>query len=239
MASDHVTSIRVSTPDDLPQLLEAAGLTRGPVLVLVGGAGGLEATDEAQLTSLIRDHVLPLVVHAGASVVDGGTDSGVMRAMGNARAEAGAQFELVGVAAVGTVPAPGDVPEHAARTRVEPQHTHIALVPGDTWGDESSWLSKIASVLSTGHASVTLLLNGGEIAYTDVHHSLAAGRPVVVVAGTGRTADAIAAAADGSPGEPRAARIAASPLVRVVPLDRPRLVSAALAEVLAATTSAE
>lgn len=239
MASDHVTSIRVSTPDDLPQLLEAAGLTRGPVLVLVGGAGGLEATDEAQLTSLIRDHVLPLVVHAGASVVDGGTDSGVMRAMGNARAEAGAQFELVGVAAVGTVPAPGDVPEHVARTRVEPQHTHIALVPGDTWGDESSWLSKIASVLSTGHASVTLLLNGGEIAYTDVHHSLAAGRPVVVVAGTGRTADAIAAAADGSPGEPRAARIAASPLVRVVPLDRPRLVSAALAEVLAATTSAE
>jgi len=239
MASDHVTSIRVSTPDDLPQLLEAAGLTRGPVLVLVGGAGGLEATDEAQLTSLIRDHVLPLVVHAGASVVDGGTDSGVMRAMGNARAEAGAQFELVGVAAVGTVPAPGDVAEHVARTRVEPQHTHIALVPGDSWGDESSWLSEIASVLSIGHASVTLLLNGGDIAYTDVHHSLAAGRPVVVVAGTGRTADAIAAAADGSPGEPRAARIAASPLVRVVPLDRPRLVSAALAEVLAATTSAE
>ena len=238
MASDDVHSIRVSTLGDLPQLLETAGLSRGPVLVLVGGAGGLEATDEAQLMSLIREHVLPVVERAGATVVDGGTDSGVMKAMGNARAEAGATFELVGVAAVGTVPEPGDVPEHVARTRVEPQHTHIALVPGDTWGDESAWLSEVASVLSTGYPSVTLLLNGGDIAYTDVRHSLAAGRPVVVVAGSGRTADAIAAAADGSSGEPRATRIAASPLVRVVPLDSPRTVSAALSEVLAGTTSA-
>jgi hypothetical protein len=239
MAYDHLHSIRVSTLEDLPQLLETARLSRGPVLVLVGGAGGLEAADEGRLTSLIREHVLPPVVHAGATVVDGGTDSGVMRAMGNARVEAGAQFQLVGVAAVGTVPGPGDVPEHVAETRVEPQHTHIALVPGDTWGDESAWLSEVASVLSTGHPSVTLLLNGGEIAYADVDHSLAAGRPVVVVAGSGRTADAIAAAAHGSPGGPRAARIAASPLVRVVPLDPPRMVSAALAEVLAGTTSAE
>jgi hypothetical protein len=173
MASDDVHSIRVSTLGDLPPLLETAGLSRGPVLVLVGGAGGLEATDEAQLMSLIREHVLPVVERAGATVVDGGTDSGVMKAMGNARAEAGATFELVGVAAVGTVPEPGDVPEHVARTRVEPQHTHIALVPGDTWGDESAWLSEVASVLSTGHPSVTLLLNGGNIAYTDVRHSLA------------------------------------------------------------------
>ena len=238
MASDDVHSIRVSTLGDLPQLLEAAGLSRGPVLVLVGGAGGLEATDEAQLMSLIREHVLPVVERAGATVVDGGTDSGVMKAMGNARAEAGATFELVGVAAVGTVPEPGDVPEHVARTRVEPQHTHIALVPGDTWGDESAWLSEVASVLSTGYPSVTLLLNGGDIAYTDVHHSLAAGRPVVVVAGSGRTADAIAAAAHGSSGEPRATQIAASPLVRVVPLDSPRTVSATLSEVLTGTTSA-
>jgi hypothetical protein len=239
MASDHVHSLRVSTLEDLPHLLEAAGLSRGPVLVLVGGAGGLEATDEDRLTSLIREHVLPLVERAGATVVDGGTDAGVMKAMGNARAEACAQFALVGVAAVGTVPEPGDVPEEVARTRVEPQHTHIALVPGDTWGDESAWLSEVASVLSTGHPSVTLLLNGGEIAYTDVRHSLAVGRPVVVVAGSGRTADAIAAAADGAPGEPRAARIAASPLVRVVPLDAPRVVSAALSAALAGTTSAE
>ncbi len=239
MAPDHVHSIRVSTPEDLPRLLEAAGLSTGPVLVVVGGAGGLEATDEDRLSSLIREHVLPLVVRCGATVVDGGTDAGVMKAMGNARAEAGAQFELVGVAAVGTVPAPGDAPEHVATTRVEPQHTHIALVPGDTWGDESAWLSEVASVLSTGHPSVTLLLNGGEIAYTDVRHSLAAGRPVVVVAGSGRTADAIAAAADGSPGEPRAAQVAASPLVRVVPLDSPGRVSAALAEALVGTTSAE
>src|SRR4051794_28619473 len=218
MASDLARTIRVSTLEELPELLETAGLSTGPVLVLVGGAGGLAATDEEQLTSLIREHVLPLVVRTGATVVDGGTDSGVMRAMGIARAEAGAGFDLVGVAAVGTVAAPGDEPGQPARTRVDPQHTHVTLVPGDTWGDESSWLSEVASVLSREHPSVTLLLNGGEIAYDDVHHSLAAGRPVVVVAGSGRAADVIASAAEGPGEEARAALIATSPMVRVVPL---------------------
>jgi hypothetical protein len=236
MASDHVHSIRVTTRESLPHLLSAAGLSRGPVLVLVGGAGGLGAADEEELASLIREQVLPVVVRAGATVVDGGTDSGVMRAMGHARAEVGAQFELVGVAAAGTVPAPGDLPGDAATAQIEPRHSHVALVPGDTWGDESSWLSEVASVLSVGHPSVTLLLNGGEIAYTDVEHSIAAGRPVVVVAGSGRTADAIAAA-DRSDGDTRAARIAASPLVRVVSLESPERISSALAEALGATSA--
>ena len=208
------------------------------MLVLVGGAGGLEATDKGQLTSLMREHLVPLVEHVGATVVDGGTDAGIMRVVGAARTEAGAQFQLVGVAAVGTVPFPGDVPDHMAETSVEQHHTHIALVPGSAWGAESRWLSEVASVLSTGHPSVTLLLNGGEIAYSDVHHSLAVGRPVVVVAGSGRTADAIAAATDGPPGDTRAALIAASPLVVVVPLEHPRMITASLAEILTQATSA-
>jgi len=239
MATDSPNSIRVSEVDDLPRLLDAAGLSKGPVLVLIGGAGGLEAEDEARLATLMRDHLVPLVLLAGATVVDGGTDAGIMRAMGSARAEAGAQFQLVGVAAAGTVPSPGDVPDEVAEVRVDAHHTHIAVVPGNEWGDESPWLSEVASVLSTGHPSATLLVNGGEIAYADVHHSLAAGRPVVVVAGSGRTADAIAAAATGGPSaDDRAARIAASPLVRVVSLDHPGALSASLAEVLTEATSA-
>ena len=80
---------------------------------------------------------------------------------------------------------------------------------------------------------MTLVVNGGEIAYADIEHSLEAGRPVIVLAGTGRTADAIAAAARGRDAGPRAARVAAVPGTRVVPLGDPAVLRSAIGSVLA------
>lgn len=207
-------------------------MSSGPVLVLVGGAGALGAEDEAGLTVLIRDYLVPVVVRAGASVIDGGTDAGVMRAIGAARSDASAQFQLIGVAAAGTVPSPGDAPEEDAEAEIDSNHTHIVLVPGTDWGDESPWLAEVASALSAGYPSATLLVNGGEIAYADVHHSLTAGRPLIVLAGSGRTADAIASAAGNPSADERALRISASPLVRVVSVGTPDSLAAALTAVL-------
>ena len=73
----------------------------------------------------------------------------------------------------------------------------------------------IAGVVAGRRSSVTVLINGGEIAYTDVAASLRSGRPVVVLAGSGRTADAIASARAGNGGDNRAVEIAASPLTTV------------------------
>jgi SLOG in TRPM, prokaryote len=206
-------------------------------LVLVGGANGLDAGDENRLFDLMRNCLVPAVLESGASVVDGGTDSGIMRAIGSARSDTGANFQLVGVVATGTVPSPGDLLQGEADTEIEPNHSHIVLVPGDVWGDESPWLSEVAAALSVGHESATLLVNGGEIAYDDVDHSVAAGRPVVVLAGSGRTADAIASAGVNPPADERARRIAASPLVHVVSLDDPEAVSATLTSLLTPATA--
>jgi hypothetical protein len=111
------------------------------------------------------------------------------------------------------------------------------LVPGHTWGDESPWLAHVATVIASGHPSATLVVNGGEITYDDVAYGMAAGRPVIVVAGTGRTADAIASAAAGyvagDPVAERAARLAASSLLRVVRLDDPDGLTSTLEAVLA------
>jgi hypothetical protein len=65
--------------------------------------------------------------------------------------------------------------------------------------------------------------NGGEITCDHVAQSLARRRPVLVLAGTGRTTDASAAAVAGHGDEPRAAQIAASPLIRIraVTVDAP------------------
>ncbi|MGH3997660.1 MAG: hypothetical protein ACRDTJ_09390, partial [Pseudonocardiaceae bacterium] len=75
----------------LVALLREAGLPTGvPVVVLVGGAGGLEPAAAATCADLFASALVPLIESAGAVLVDGGTDAGIMRLAGRAarRAEA-------------------------------------------------------------------------------------------------------------------------------------------------------
>jgi len=216
-----VRPIRVERASELSAKFDAHGLHRGrPVLVLVGGAGGMNRNHLQLLGTVLRASVLPLLDTLNAAVVDGGTDSGIMRVIGNARSAVGGRFPLVGVAAEGTVVLPDrSKPSSRDAAELEPHHTHIVLVPGDAWGDESPWLAEVADVIADDQPSVTLVVNGGEITYDDVARSLTRGRPVLVLAGTGRTADAIAAAVASHSDEPRAAQIAASPLTRILPVN--------------------
>jgi hypothetical protein len=79
-------------------------------LVLVGGAGGLGRAELDRLRPLFIEVLAPLAATLGAAVVDGGTDAGVMRLMGQARAQTNATFALVGVVAIGTVALPDTQP---------------------------------------------------------------------------------------------------------------------------------
>ncbi|MDU0289152.1 hypothetical protein [Saccharothrix longispora] len=181
--------------------LGGAGLPSGrPVLVLVGGADGMPADDVDWLERVLRD-LVPLLEQHRAVVVDGGTDVGVMRAVGRARAAAGGRFPLVGVI----------VEALAGQAETEPNHTHLVLVPGSAWGDEVAWLAEVASVVAGPRPSLTVLANGGAVAFDDAEQSLRLDRPLVVLRGTGRTADAIAGGAD-----ERSATLAGSPLTAVL-----------------------
>lgn len=216
--------LRVGRVSEVAAVLDSAGIRREqPVLVLVGGAGGMDERSLQQVEAVLREALLPAVAEHSAVVVDGGTDSGVMRAVGRARLVMGGDFPLVGVAAHGTIgvsTGPNGSPPAGGAAALEGHHTHVVLVPGESWGDESPWLANIADVVAGSQPSVTVLVNGGEISYADVAHSLAKGRRVVVLAGTGRTADAIAAAwAGGGRGDPRAYRIAQSELTQVVAVE--------------------
>jgi hypothetical protein len=208
-----------------PELLHAdaradlrAVLARGgvevdrPVLVCVGGAAGMTQDVETATTALLRAHLVPALDEWGAVVVDGGTNAGLMRALGRARSDARARFPLVGVAAEGTV-THGGLPraraEHSAE--LDPHHTHAVLVPGEAWGDESPWVSRVAAAIAGPAPSATLLVNGGRVSLADVRQSIAAGRPVVVLAGSGGVADEIAAERDGA----RPGPLAADPLTHI------------------------
>jgi hypothetical protein len=211
--------------------LAAVGLEPGrrPVVVLVGGASGLTMDDPVRWRALFRDGLVAGLVRSGACLVDGGTDSGVMALAADARAAAAADYPAVGVVAEGTVRWP-DRPPPALHDAADlaPEHTHIVAVPGGSWGIDPPWISVVASALAGSAGSLAVVVNGGPVALEDVRHSVAAKRRTLVVAGTGRLADALVEARR----EPAAAEraVATSDLLEIVDgLREPTLLADAIA----------
>lgn len=188
----------VEQPFEIPRALVALGVPAPrPVLVLIGGAANLDPVLAGPLLGLL-EFLVPALEGAGAAVIDGATASGVMALMGQARSRAGARFPLVGIAASGTVDVPllpVDGPTGTAA--LDPHHSHFVLVPGRHWGDESPWISACAGVLAGPRSSLTLVAAGGPVTRRDVAHGLAARRPLLAIAGSGGTADLVAAWSQG------------------------------------------
>jgi hypothetical protein len=206
------TAVRVNSMDQLPRACRALGLTPGPTLVLVGGADGLTGQALDRLRALFVDTIAPLVEEAGARVVDGATDSGVVQLIGQARRQRELSFPLIGVAAIGNVAVSAEARGPDA-VQLEPNHSHFLLVAGEGWGEESPWIARLASALANGEPSLTLLVNGGEISWADVSASIAEGRSIVAVTGSGGTADAVAAHLLGTRADQRVKPLASSGLL--------------------------
>jgi len=210
------SAIRVESPKDLSTTMDELEIySPCPVLVILGGAGKMSEADLNRLRSLFVEVLAPVAEEVGASVVDGGTDFGVMQMMGQARVQTGATFPLIGVTPVGKVALPNQIPPKEV-TALEPNHSHFVLIPGCDWGDESPWLAGVATVLSKGAPSVAVLVNGGEISRKDVSESLKANRPVLAVAGSGRLADALTAALGGEGSDEGAKELVTSGLVQAI-----------------------
>ena len=154
------------------------------VIVLVGGAGGIGWLDKFPMRKAISI-VAKVAEETQSVVVDGGTQAGIMTEIGKQRKRNKFSFPLVGVVF------------DSLLTKREPQsildsnHTHFFLIPGDDWGDESAWISKIATQIAGDKKSITILVNGGQISRTDVGYSIMEERPTFVMRGTGRMADEI------------------------------------------------
>jgi len=191
---------------ELAAALASLGLTGPmPVLVLVGGAANLDPTVADPLRRTFES-ILPCLDRLGAALVDGGTAFGVMRLIGDVRRRHAARFPLIGVAASGTIDSEtlpdsarvqrlsGTTPDPRLNpgARLDPDHSHFVLVPGVRWGDESAWIEATASVLAAGRPVLTLVAAGGQITRLDVSVALRAGRSLVVLAGSGGTADLLA-----------------------------------------------
>lgn len=217
-ASTSTHGVKVGYPSglgDLGHCLDAFELSgTQATLVVIGGASGLDAAQKAKVESLFRDVLFPLAEERQLCVVDGGTDAGVMQLMGRARASLAGTFPLIGVAPRSLVRLPDDPNPNPEGAPIEPNHTHCLLVPGTNWGNESEALAQVATLRAGAHPSLTVLVNGGSVTWQEAQISVEDGRSVVVMAGSGRAADAIAAALQGTPSDdPRLEPLLSSGLV--------------------------
>ncbi|MGC9502995.1 hypothetical protein [Baaleninema sp.] len=215
------TGIYLESPTDFQRGLEKLQVCRSrPVLVLVGGASKMEPAAFDRLKTLFDEVLAPTIDRLDAIVIDGGTDAGVMQLMGQARNRLSANFPLIGVCAVGTVELPdGTPPASDDAAPLEPNHSHFVLVPGSDWGAESPWMAQLASHIADDAPTCTLVSNGGEITWQDVTYSVKEGRTTVVLAGSGRTADKLAAGLRGEPTEDRAEPLIRTGCLQVLDLD--------------------
>lgn len=189
----------VVNPDSFDELREAWRLLgfieEQSAIVILGGAGGMSKEDVTKVQLFFERHLIPFAQKKNAVIIDGGTDSGVMAAIGRARRLTGLNVPLIGVIA-------RDV--ETIITMLEPQHTHFIFCPGSNWGDESEWIAAAASTISGSQPAVAIVINGGQITWNDVRLNIQYGRSVLIAEGSGRTADVIAETSTGTAFDPKA-----------------------------------
>jgi SLOG in TRPM, prokaryote len=216
-----ITAPRDASAKTILDALEIAG--PHAVILLFGGAAGLDDRRKNQLAALFADGVTPIAAELGALIIDGGTQSGVMRMMGEAIAAQRWPCQLLGVAPKGKI----TNPEIAGASKIsdgaslEPNHSHFVLVDSNEWGSETSKMLELARAFSA--PIVAILVNGGAIAADEALQSVRNGWPLLVIEGSGRFADELSAAV-GDAEFPRSAEvseIARSGRVALFPFDEP------------------
>ena len=164
------------------------------VILLFGGAAGLEDSRKTRLATLFAEGVIPVAAELGALIIDGGTQSGVMAMMGEAVAQSHTTVQLLGIAPEGKITNPeiagaSKISEGAA---LEPHHSHFVLVESAEWGGETGKMLELARVFNM--PIVAILVNGGAIAADEALHSVRNGWPLFVIEGSGRFADELSTA---------------------------------------------
>ncbi len=206
----HLPPLEAERDEKLSQFVALIRDAAEVFVFLCGGAGGMSDADVEALAAIFG--ALPALARRGLRICvgDGGTDAGIMRAAGLARQAGGAMFPLVGVAPAEVITTTGD----KGKVAVDPNHSHVVAVGAladdvrgsrprvssadALWGTELAVMLELFGRLARGRPAVAVAANGAEHALDELFAHLDAGRPVILLEGTGRATDAVVALARGT-----------------------------------------
>jgi hypothetical protein len=184
--------------EELRMLVDAVHRDTDAIVVLSGGASKLSDATQRELLAMFAA-IGTLAKERHIAVGDGGTKAGIMEAAGQVRLASGGAFPLIGVA-----PAHEIVPG-GGRTPIDPNHSHVvavddpALPKGESaWGSETATMYWLFNRFAEGRNSVTVVANGGGITLHEIAANVEFGRPIILIEGSGRAADALIALVRGT-----------------------------------------
>ena len=136
----------------------------------------------AEILQALRAVVGELVRHEGPVIISGGTQAGLFSLLGDVVAELRFPGPVIGVVPSGKINRPNGTP-------LERHHSHVLLVDGETWGDETPTMLALCRELDRRGPVVAVIAGGGAQTMIEIDGHRADHRPVIVLAGTGRLAD--------------------------------------------------
>jgi len=185
------TAVRVGAHEPPARVLAVLDLPPYEGIIVVhGGAGNMEPDLIDAVRAFVIAGLAPFAQARHILIVDGGTQTGVSRVMGDARQHIRGTYPLLGVVPHRYVIYPGGPPLDGERIPLNPSHTHFIFVEGDEFGVESELL--VGLLRASGKPGLALIINGGDIVLKEVMAHVAQGNALVTVRGSGRIADRLA-----------------------------------------------
>lgn len=192
---NRAQAVLAPTDTRVTDLVQALGLAPPRALmVIAGGAASMSRQVSEAIVPLLTSGFVPVAASLDALIIDGGTQAGVMAAVGQAVARQRHKPALLGVAPAGSVTYPGKASEKMSgdAAPLDPNHSHFVLVEAEMWGGETETMYELAQALSQRIPSIALLVNGGDIAKREVVQNVRQRRPIILIEGSERLADDLA-----------------------------------------------
>ncbi len=190
--------VRASDDHDAEDVAELLGLQMPqPSIFMLVGALDMQSKEMTMTRPVIEQALATFANERQIAIVDGGTATGVMQLMGEARLKSKATFPLIGVAPYNQVKYPGH--DNPTGYDLDSGHSHFVLTHDGEFGDETDMIVDLSEAL-TGDGKkprLGMIVNGGDIVRQEVYRLATepdANLVILVLEGSGRFADELAAA---------------------------------------------
>jgi hypothetical protein len=160
------------------------------VIVVEGGAASTSKQALRKLWLYFLKGLVPFAQRHRIMVVDGGTDAGTYKLLGEARRRWGATFPYVGVTVNKTAAYPGGPSPSEKRWPLDRHHSHFLLVNGEDFGDETQLLVGLASLGKV--PGIAVVAGGGQLVQKETRLHAQRGTPIIALKGSERYAEKLA-----------------------------------------------
>lgn len=167
--------VRVSSNVNIARLIEALDLgSPRSLLILNGGTAKIEGDFTKNLSKLF-DELAFILIRERITVITGGSNAGIFSLFGKAlQRSGGPTAPCIGITVAG----------RTTVNKLEPNHTHFILVEGDSWGDETVVMYRLADELAKNVPSLAMFAGGGEIAISEMKENVSQNREMILLAGS-------------------------------------------------------